>query len=68
MPFMDQGVLISIRYSDIDDIDLGNYSDTEVLGVISSKGVLEIEKIWMKKKEYNELHKILNEKVKGIRT
>ncbi|WP_353779923.1 hypothetical protein [Winogradskyella sp. 3972H.M.0a.05] len=65
---MDQGVLISIRYSDIDDIDLGNYSDTEVLGVISSKGVLEIEKIWMKKKEYNELHKILNEKVKGIRT
>lgn len=62
LPFNHKGNKILLRYRDIKEIDVYKTFDTEVISLKSKKGFLEIEKSWMKKKNYIELLKILKEK------
>lgn len=64
LPFTQNGINLRFRFSEIKGVEVYDTYYSQIIELQSNKGVLELEKIWMKKKQYAEFLKILKSNIK----
>ncbi|MEO1032002.1 MAG: hypothetical protein AAFX55_11390, partial [Bacteroidota bacterium] len=63
LPFTKNGINLNFSFSEITELEVYETYYSEIIQLKLSKGILEIEKIWMKKKQYFEFLQILKSNI-----